>query len=62
MASVLVLALISIAFGVFFGGFLVVSFALRRDDHALGSLWFDASDHRVRTARSLVGVSTSRRD
>jgi hypothetical protein len=62
MASVLVLVLIAIAFGVFFGGFLMVSFAIRRDDHALGSLWFDAPNHSVRTARSVVGVSTSRGD
>jgi hypothetical protein len=61
MASVIVvLVLIAIAFGVFFGGFLMVSFAIRRDDHALGSLRFDAPSHSTRAARTLVGLNSSR--
>jgi hypothetical protein len=62
MASVVVLVLIAIAFGVFIGGFLVVSRAIARDDHSLGSLRFDAPNNRAQTARSLVGLSSSRWD
>lgn len=60
MASVVILVLIAIAFGVFFGGFLMVSFAIRRDDKSRGSLRFDAPSHSARTARTLVGLSSSR--
>ena len=61
MASVVViLVLTSIAFGVFFGGFLMVSLAIRRDDHSLGSIRLDAPNHSARTARTLVGLSSSR--
>jgi hypothetical protein len=63
MASVVViLALIAIAFGVFFGGFIMVSFAIRRDDHSRGSLRSDAPNHSARTARTLVGLRSSRWD
>jgi hypothetical protein len=63
MASVVVvLVLTAIAFGVFFGGFIMVSFAIRRDDRSLGSLRFDAQSHSARTARTLVGLSSSRWD
>jgi hypothetical protein len=61
MASVVVvLVLTAIAFGVLFGGFLMISLAIRRDDHSLGSLRFDAPNHSTRTARILVGISSSR--
>jgi hypothetical protein len=60
MAALLVL--IAIVFGVLIGGFLMVSFAIRRDDHALGSLRFDAPNHSARAARTLVGLGSSRRD
>ena len=59
MASVVVvLVLTAIAFGVLFGGFLMISLAIRRDDHSLGSLRFDAPNHSARTARTLVGLSS----
>jgi hypothetical protein len=62
MASVVVLVLIAIAFGVFIGSFIMVSFAIRRDDRSRGSLRFDASNRSARTARMLVGLSSSRWD
>jgi hypothetical protein len=62
MASVVVLVLTAIAFGALFGGFLMVSLAIRRDDHSLGSLRFDAPNHSARAARTLVGISSSRWD
>lgn len=62
MAALVVLVLTAIAFGVLLGGFLMVSLAIRRDDHSLGSLRFDAPNHSARTARTLVGISSSRWD
>jgi hypothetical protein len=55
-----VLALTAIAFGLLIGGFLAVSFAIRRDDSDLGSIRYDAPSHRARTVRHLVGISASR--
>jgi hypothetical protein len=60
MASVVILVLIAIAFGVFFGGLLMVSLAIRREDKSLGSLQFDAPTYSSRTARILVGINSSR--
>lgn len=62
MATLVVLILIAIAFGVFIGGFLMVSLAIRREDHSLGSLRFGATNHSARAARTLVGLSSSRWD
>ena len=56
----LVLIFTAIAFGVLIGGFLAVSLAIRRDDHDLGSIRYDAPSHSTRTARNLVGISASR--
>jgi hypothetical protein len=56
----LVLILTAVAFGVLIGGFLMVSFAIRRDDSDLGSIRYDAPNQRARTARHLVGISASR--
>ncbi len=61
-SAVVVLVLTAIAFGVFFGGFIMVSFAIRRDDRARGSLRFDAPSHSTRAARTLVGLNSSRWD
>jgi hypothetical protein len=55
-----ILILAAIAFGLLAGGFFIVSFAIRRDDHDLGSIRFDAPSHTTRTARNLVGISASR--
>jgi hypothetical protein len=60
MASVVILILTAVAFGVLLGGFLAVSFALRRDDRDLGSIRFDAPTHSARAVRNLVGISGSR--
>jgi hypothetical protein len=62
MASLIIIMLVTIAFGVMFGALLAISFAIRRDDRSKGSLRLDASDHRTRTARTLVGLSSSRWD
>jgi hypothetical protein len=62
MASLVVLVLITIAFGVCFGVFLKVSFAIRQEDRSRNSLRFDAPSRSARAARALVGVSSSRWD
>jgi hypothetical protein len=62
MASLVVLALSAIAFGVLVGGFLMVSFAISRDDRLRGSLRRDASSHSTRAARTLTGISGTRRE
>lgn len=62
MASLVVLVLITIAFGVCFGAFLTVSFAIRREDRSRHSLRFDAPDSTTKAARALVGISSSRWD
>lgn len=62
MASLVVLLLTATAFGALFGGFLMISFAIRRDDRDLGSIWFDAPNASKKTARALVGIRPSRRE
>ena len=59
MAALVVILLVTIAFGAGIGVFLKISFAIRRDNHALGSRRFDAPDSSTRAARTLVGVSSS---
>ncbi len=60
MAALVIIVLIVIAAGLLTGGFLAVSFAIRRDDADLGSIRYDAPSHSARTARYLVGISGSR--
>jgi hypothetical protein len=62
MASLIIIALVTVAFGVMFGAFLAISFAIRRDDRIRGSLRFGAPSHSTKAARSLVGMSSSRWD
>jgi len=58
---VVVLGLTAIAFGACIGAFFVLSLAIRREDRMRGSLRFDAPDRSTRAARTLVGISGSRR-
>jgi hypothetical protein len=60
MAALVVVILVTIATGVFIGAFLFVSFVISRDDKSRGSLRFDAPNQSTRTARKLVGISSSR--
>jgi len=62
MASLVVLLLAAIAFGALFGGFLMISFAIRREDREKGSLRFDARSYSTKAARTLVGIKSSRWD
>jgi hypothetical protein len=60
MASLVVLVLIAVVVGACLGAFLKVSFAIRREDGARGSLRFDPPNHSAQTARTLVGINSSR--
>jgi hypothetical protein len=62
MASLVVLALVTIAAGACAGAFLKISFAIRKDDRIRGSLRFDALSASARSARALTGASSSRWD
>jgi hypothetical protein len=62
MASLVIIAVVVILAGVVAGAFIVISFAIRREDRTKGSLRSDASSNSTRAARSFVGVSSSRWD
>lgn len=60
MASLVVVGLVTIIAGVCIGAFLKVSFAIRREDRVRYQLRFDPPTSSTRTARDLVGISSSR--
>jgi hypothetical protein len=59
MAALITLAIAAGLFGVTFGAYIKICFAIRREDRA-GSLHFDAPDTSARAARTLVGINGSR--
>jgi hypothetical protein len=62
MAGFVVLGIVTIIAGTCIGGFLKVSFAIRREDKRKWGLRLDAPSHDAQTARDLVGISSSRWD
>lgn len=62
MAGLVVLGVVTIIIGACIGAFLKLSFAIRREDRLRGSLRRAATNHSARSARTLVGVSSSRWD
>jgi len=62
MAGLAVLGVVTIIIGVCLGAFLKLSFAIRREDRSRGALRFDAPNHSAQTARTLVGMKSSRWD
>lgn len=62
MASLVIISLVLILVGIVVGGFIMISFAIRREDRTRGSLRFDPPSGSTRAARSLVGISSSRWD
>lgn len=56
MASLIVIASVMAIVGVVAGAFIVLSFAIRRDDRAL-TRGFDAPDRAARTARTMTGYA-----
>jgi hypothetical protein len=61
MASLVVIALVTILVGVGAGVFVKLSLAISREDRRR-SLWFDAPNRSAQTARSMVGITGSRLD
>ena len=62
MATLVILGLITIVAGACIGAFVKLSFAIRREDRIRGSLRLDAPSSSAKTARDLVGMSSSRWD
>jgi hypothetical protein len=62
MASLVIIALVLTLVGIMVGAFIMISFAIRREDRTRGSLRLDAPSNSTRVARSLVGISSSRWD
>jgi hypothetical protein len=62
MASLVIIALVLTLVGVMVGVFIMIAFAIRREDRTRGSLRVDAPSNSTRVARSLVGISSSRWD
>jgi hypothetical protein len=62
MATLVILGLITIVAGACIGAFVKLSFAIRREDRIRGSLRLDAPSFSAKTARDLVGMSSSRWD
>ncbi len=62
MAGFAVLVIVTIVAGACMGAFLKLSFAIRREDRHRGSLRLDAPSNSAQTARTLVGISSSRWD
>ena len=62
MAGFAVLGIVTILMGACFGALLKLSFAIRREDKRRGSLRRDAPSPSAQTARTLVGITSSRWD
>jgi hypothetical protein len=62
MAGLVVVTLVIIVMGVCLGAFFRISFAIRREDRSRGSLRLDAPNNSAQTARTLVGLTSSRWD
>jgi hypothetical protein len=62
MAGLVVITLVIIAMGACLGALLKISFAIRREDRSRGSLRLGAPSYSAQTARTMVGLSSSRWD
>lgn len=62
MAGLVVITLVIIVMGACLGALLRISFAIRREDRSRGSLRLDAPNNSAQTARTLVGLTSSRWD
>jgi hypothetical protein len=62
MAGFAVLGIAMIIMGACIGAFLKLSFAIRREDRKRGSLRLHAPSNSAHTARTLVGITSSRWD
>jgi hypothetical protein len=62
MAALIAITIVIALAGVVFGAYLKICFAIRREDRTRGSLRLDARSQSARSARDLVGISSSRWD
>jgi hypothetical protein len=62
MAALITISFVMAAAGVVLGAFIQICRAIRREDRSRGSLRFDAPNQSARTARTMVGVTSSRWD
>jgi hypothetical protein len=60
MAALITVAFVTILAGGSLGAFLKLSFAIRREDRNRGSLRLDAPSRSAQSARTLVGITSSR--
>lgn len=60
MAALITIATVGALTGVALGAYLKICFAIRREDRKKWSLRRSAPDQSAQTARSLVGISSSR--
>jgi hypothetical protein len=60
VASLIIIALVMAVAGVVFGAYVKICFAIRREDRVKGALRFDPPNQSARSARDLVGISSSR--
>jgi hypothetical protein len=62
MAALITIAIVVAVAGGLFGAYLKICLAIRRDDGRKGSLRRDAPSQSAQTARTLVGMNSSRWD
>jgi hypothetical protein len=62
MAALITIAVVVAAAGVVCGAYLKICFAIRRDDRTRGSLRLNAPNQSAQSARTLVGINSSRWD
>jgi hypothetical protein len=60
MAALIIISIVGAAAGVVLGAYLRICFAIRREDRTKGSLRLNAPDQSARSARNLVGISSSK--
>lgn len=62
MAALIIIAIVVAVAAVAFGAYIRVCFAIRREDRTKGSLRHEARSQSARSARNLVGMSSSKWD
>jgi hypothetical protein len=61
VAALITVGIVTAIAGVLLGAYVKVCGAIRREDRLKGSLRFDAPSQSARSARSLIGISNSKR-
>jgi hypothetical protein len=58
MASLVIVALVTVAAGILLGAYCAICFAISREDRVRGSLRADAASRSARSARVLIGIGS----